>query len=409
LTDRYTVSYVPSGTVFTRLREQHRPLRVSSLLALGDPVFKEPARDNPDFVPPPEHGLHMDEVYRDRGGFRAGMRAGDVLVRYNGIPTRNHLEFIEALAKPVADNEKRTFTVWRAGKLHDFSLPEGTRVEVRWGEWPNVAAIRERRDVQALLARVGGSEAPRPLPGTRREVEALAQLFPEARVLVGSDASEQKLDELRADGRLGKFAVLHLATHGAVDEDVADRAALLLARDHLPDAVERRLANRKIYTGRLTVATIRSGWQLDADLVTLSACETALGPDSGGEGFLGFAQALFQTGARSVLLSLWKVDDTATALLMTRFYENLLGKGDRLKAPLGRAEALREAKQWLRELSRKEAESLAAALDKGELRGSVSPLKPLAEPPKEAVGQKGDKPFAHPYYWAAFILLGDPD
>jgi CHAT domain-containing protein len=94
---------------------------------------------------------------------------------------------------------------------------------------------------------------------------------------------------------------------------------------------------------------------------------------------------------------------------MTRFYENLLGKRQGLNAPLGRAEALREAKQWLRDLPRKDAEALAVALDKGELRGSVSPLKPLAEPPKEAVGQKGDKPFAHPYYWTAFILLGDPD
>ena len=60
--------------------------------------------------------------------------------------------------------------------------------------------------------------------------------------------------------------------------------------------------------------------------MTLSACETALGRDAGGEGFVGFTQALLMSGTRSVCLSLWKVDDTATALLMQRFYANLLGR-----------------------------------------------------------------------------------
>ena len=61
---------------------------------------------------------------------------------------------------------------------------------------------------------------------------------------------------------------------------------------------------------------------------------------AGGEGYLGFAQPLFAKGARSLVLSLWKVDDDATALLMTRFYGNLLGKRAGLKAPLPKAEAL---------------------------------------------------------------------
>jgi CHAT domain-containing protein len=161
-----------------------------------------------------------------------------------------------------------------------------------------------------------------------------------------------------------------------------------------------------VYTGRLTVGTVL-GWKLDADLVTLSACETGLGRQAGGEGMLGFVQALVQAGARSVLVSLWPVDDAATALLMNRFYQNLLGKREGLKAPLGKAEALREAKQWLRGLPRAEAEALAAKLSQGELRLTVSPLKPAAAP--AAGSAKGDRPYAHPYYWSAFVLLGDPD
>ena len=60
--------------------------------------------------------------------------------------------------------------------------------------------------------------------------------------------------------------------------------------------------------------------------MTLSACETARGRMPAAKGFVGFAQALLISGAHSVCLSLWKVDDTATALLMRRFYANLLGK-----------------------------------------------------------------------------------
>jgi CHAT domain-containing protein len=149
---------------------------------------------------------------------------------------------------------------------------------------------------------------------------------------------------------------------------------------------------------------------LDADLVALSACETALGPDGGGEGLLGFSQVLLGRGARSLLLSLWKVDDTATALLMTRFYQNLLGKRAGLKAPLPKAEALQEAKRWLRELPRAEVEKLAGQLARGEVRAKEEPKTPLSPPPVPRPALPlGEAPFAHPRYWAAFILIGDPE
>ena len=100
--------------------------------------------------------------------------------------------------------------------------------------------------------------------------------------------------------------------------------------------------------GQVTAEQIVRTWDLDADLVVLSACESGLGREAGGEGYLGFAQALFVKGARSLVLSQWSVEDKATALLMTRFYRNVLGQRPGLSKPMPKAEALHEAKEWLR-------------------------------------------------------------
>jgi len=167
-------------------------------------------------------------------------------------------------------------------------------------------------------------------------------------------------------------------------------------------------AGVEFFDGRLTANEILEHWKLNAELVTLSACESGLGRAGGGEGFLGFAQALLLAGSRSVCLSLWEVDDTATALLMDRFYQNLLGKRDGLDAPLQKAEALAEAKHWLRSLTVPQAAELVAELSHGVARGpghktKVVDLVPPTAPDPEA------HPYDHPYFWAAFVLVGDPE
>jgi CHAT domain-containing protein len=245
----------------------------------------------------------------------------------------------------------------------------------------------------APKARPRGS-AFEPLPGSRREVEAIARLFDQPVLLLGTEASEQRLDQLR----LRDYAYLHLATHGVLDPQHALDSALILSQDALPDQLAQVLAAKKAYDGRLTAGQILHTWKLDARLVTLSACQSGLGPYRGGEGYVGFAQALLLAGSRGVVLSQWQVDDNATALLMTRFYQNLLGKRPGLEKPLAKAEALTEAKAWLRGLKEDEVEQYLAELPRG---------TPRARPTTRPAGAV--HPYGHPYYWAAFILIGDPN
>ncbi|HEY3033175.1 MAG TPA: CHAT domain-containing protein, partial [Streptosporangiaceae bacterium] len=399
LSDRYAVSYAPSGTVFARLAANHRPLRNPTLLALGDPAFAGPKPNRPE---PPTYGLLVQQVLPDSNGAKAGLRDNDVLLAYNGSELRRLADLqVRSDGGPVPAR------VWRDGTARDLSLAPG-KLGVVFHKEPAPVVLRERQEFVTLVASTRGLSA-NPLPGTRREVQALAGLFPKERttVLLGSEASEQRLDDLAAAGRLQAVRIVHLATHGHIDDVSAGHSALLLAADRLPDEAEQVKQNKKVYTGRLTVAAL-AAWQLDADLVTLSACETGLGKKAVGDGFLGFTHVLLKAGARSRVVSLWKVYDAAPALLLTRFYENMLGRRDGLASPLGRAAALREAQRWLRTLPRAQAEVLSARLSGGELRGTVSALKPPAPAAVVPTGTE-DRPYAHPYYWSAFILLGDSD
>ncbi len=143
--------------------------------------------------------------------------------------------------------------------------------------------------------------------------------------------------------------------------------------------------------------------------MTLSACDTALGKESGGEGFVGFTQALLMSGARSVCLSLWQVDDKATSLLMTQFYQNMLGKRAGLSKAMPKAEALQEAKQWLRTLTAPQVDGELAALERGELRPLARGKGASARNEATNPNSGSAKPYEHPYFWAAFVLVGDPE
>jgi tetratricopeptide (TPR) repeat protein len=403
----YTVSYALSGTLYAHLRQQ-RPVATQGLFALGDPAFEAPAvAEKPRPLPP--GGVLLTVVAPGGNAAQSGLRPNDVLLRYADTDLPGPADLKPLLEKAAGDRSVAV-TIWRNGVTLRREVRPG-KLGVVLADQPAPAALAQLRRLDRQLASRGGDDDRwPPLPGTRVEVEALARLFgdsPPPRLLFNSQASEQELYALARGGELGRYRYVHLATHGEVDNTLPLRSAILLSRDALPDPLQQLAAGLPAFDGRLEAREVLEQWHLDAELVTLSACQSALGKYERGEGFVGFAQALILAGSRSVCLSLWKVDDTATALLMQRFYANLLGKRDGLQGPLGKAAALAEAKEWLRGLSRDEALRVAAAVSQGVERGKGRVRLPLL--PQAPAGAKDEKPYAHPYYWAAFVLIGDPE
>ncbi len=390
--DGITVAYAPSASMFAYLVGKAMPRdRAPALLALADPAYPETKKDTPAPMPP-DAGLAVARVVPNGNADLNGIHAGDVLLTYAGATLKEHadLKTVPADAGP----KKVPVKYWREGISREVEVaagPLGVQIDPRPAK---VAVVARQAAGQVLLGMRG--ESRERLPGTRREVEAVARLFPAGMVttLMGEQACESTVQHLSRSGRMKAFRYLHFATHGESDPRHAYRSALILAPD--PDRSADPLAFDS--DGTITAEQIARTWDLDADLVVLSACESGLGRAAGEEGYLGFAQPLFAKGARSLVLSLWKVDDDATSLLMTRFYQNLLGKRAGLKSPLPKAEALAEAKAWLRGAGPEEVGATLAALPRGTIvhREAVAP-KPEA------------RPYEDPTYWAGFILIGSPD
>jgi CHAT domain-containing protein/tetratricopeptide (TPR) repeat protein len=396
------VSYAPSASLFARLaRPSDQGREPPSLLAVGDPAYPPPEAEGPAPTPP-DAGIAVLRVEPNGLADLYGIRPGDVLREYDGTKLAKADDLKEVPAEAGA--KRIPVKLWRDGELRTIEVGAGKlRIQIDSKRKPAevVVALRTAAAVMRPLTR---GEFLTRLPGTRREVEAIASLFPadRARTLLGEQATESAVNNLAARGELKKYRYLHFATHGRADEAIAYNSSLLLAPDPDPDRSANSTAPET--DGRITAQQIVNTWVLDADLVVLSGCETALGRATASEGYLGFTQALFARGARSVVLSLWEVDDRATSLLMARFYANLLGRRPGLRKPMPKSEALHEAKTWLRSLKEEQIDPALKELD----RGGKRPLVTADSPPGSRTEEKGYGPYSHPNYWAAFILVGDP-
>ena len=394
----FLVSYAPSGSMFARLsRPRPGDPGAPRLLALGDPAFPTPEDTGPA-PEPPDHGLAIVGVQKLSNADLHGLRAGDVLLEYNG----KTIEGIGDLQIVSPDDGARPIPIafWRNGEVRRQTVATGP-LGIRYHSESPAEFLLAQRAATAVLKPLTRGDAWTPLPGTRREVEAIAALFPDGQVttLLGDRATETALQAMAGSGELAHYRYIHFATHGVADPVIAMNSSLILAPDPDRPAPGAAASGSVLETdGRITAQQIARTWKLDADLVVLSACQTGLGRQAGGEGYLGFSQALFVTGARSVVLSLWKVDDEATALLMTRFYQNLLGRRAGLDGPMPKVEALHEARHWLRTLTAAEADRTLASIGRGEIRHR--PRAPVAA---------SEHPYEHPHDWSAFILLGDPN
>lgn len=186
------------------------------------------------------------------------------------------------------------------------------------------------------------------LPGAEQELRAITALFPgAAHVYLGAQATEAHVRALPRGTRY-----VHFALHAHVDARVPLDSALALSPPSSRPARD---------NGLLQSWEVFESLRLDAELVTLSACQSGLGREMGGEGLIGLVRAFHYAGARTVLASLWSVSDRSTADLMAAFYE-------RLARGVSKDEALRQAQLHL-------LRSRSAA--------------------------------SHPFHWAGFQLSGD--
>ena len=176
------------------------------------------------------------------------------------------------------------------------------------------------------------------LPLAQLEAKSLKWIFPKVTTLTRKDATESSVTQ-----KAENYQIVHIASHALYDTVAPLDSALYLTADKNKDGA---LMAKEIFS-----------MNIDADLVTLSACQTGLGSVSRGDEVIGLNRAFFYAGAHTIVSTLWRVDDMASAILVKRFYRNLITDE--------KAEALRKAQLTLK------------------------------------------KRFPHPSFWAGFTLVGD--
>lgn len=197
-----------------------------------------------------------------------------------------------------------SFLGWQLHLSQAPSLPLLQALTARSGDGP----ARQLAATRALICALAGFEGPEALPqlpAVAAEAERLARLVgPDSLVLRDAAATPAQLAALQDAGRLETFDLLHLATHARFNAAQAALSAIIL------------------HGGELLLPDILA-WRLSADLVTLAACDTALGHVQAGDEQMGLAHAFLIAGAKALLASLWPVADAATAHFFDVFYTAL--------------------------------------------------------------------------------------
>jgi CHAT domain-containing protein len=173
------------------------------------------------------------------------------------------------------------------------------------------------------------------LPFSRREAEAILEVAPANSSLKALDFKASLETALSPD--LSNYRRVHFATHGILNSENPELSGIVLSLvNEQGQPVDGFLRLNEIYN-----------MNLSADLVVLSACQTALGKEIKGEGLIGLMRGFMYAGSPRVVASLWKVDDVATAELMKLFYQKMLKEGMTAAAALrGAKNEMRKQKRW---------------------------------------------------------------
>jgi CHAT domain-containing protein/Tfp pilus assembly protein PilF len=274
--------------------------------------------------------------------------AGLFLIESNEIVTLPSASVLSVLRKETAGRRPAPKTlVVLADPVFDVADERFQAAATKSGK-KYVPAGSAKNTVRAFGE--NGFELPR-LEFTRREAAEIARLVP-----VSQRAQILDFDAKRSavfTGELKNYRFLHFATHGFINQQNPELSGIVLS---LFDE------NGREQDGFIRVGDIYN-LDLSAELVVLSGCRTGLGRAIKGEGLISLTRGFMYAGAKRVAVSLWDVSDEATAELMAKFYEGMLGNERR--APAG---AIRQAQ----------------------------------------IAMIGDKKRGHPYYWAAFTIQGEP-
>lgn len=220
------------------------------------------------------------------------------------------------------------------------AVPVGSVIAIAPFFRGDATALREQLDTLSELIALR-ADTLKALEYSGREA-LVAEKILKGRVLLGLAATKDTFQALAGD-----YRILHLSTHGKANDRMGDYGYLAFARS---DTAFEKLFVKDIYN-----------LSLQADLVVLSACETGIGQLQRGEGIISLARAFAYAGAKSIVTTLWQVDDARTSRLMQHFYKNL-------HHGMPKNEALWRAKRTL---------------------------------------FTGKKDSAHPFFWAGFIPIGD--
>ena len=344
LWQRYELSYAYSATgmqAAASAHTRHKPAEHASVLALANPDFGSSSRFG-----------DLDDVPGQRP-FELPSRPFELPSRPFELPSRP----FELPSRPVELPSR------------PFELPS------RPVELPSRPVELPSRQLTAALQAERG-EAIKSLPGAQQEAEAIHKLFKDAAIYTGKAAQEHVVTE-----EASKYKYLHFATHGFFNDAAPLLSCIVLAQPQqllhkagkgneagenkavtLVNVVpkpEDAQVDVNVEDGLLTARKV-FGLHLNADLVTLSACNSGRGQVRTGEGIVGLTWAFFAAGCPSQVVSQWSVDDAATGQLMADFYKGL-----------------------------KQGKSKAAALRNAALKLSK------------------DGKHQHPYYWTPFFLVGD--